>query len=103
MIELLFVLLISSIIAMWWQLMQGRQKARRVAGQVCAIHELQLLDDTVTFSSVSWDREHPGPHLLINYSFEFTTNGARRRRGVAALGVPGSVTVSLDLEHGRLL
>ena len=103
MIELFIFLLLTASIVAWWQLMQGRQKARRAAGQVCANHGLQLLDDTVSLSSVSWNRQGTGPRIQANYSFEFATNGAKRRSGVATMGFPASLTVTLDLEEGRLI
>ena len=103
MIELIIFLLVTGSIVAWWQLMQGRQKARKAAGQVCGNHGLQLLDDTVSLSSITWSRAKTGPHLLINYGFEFATNGAKRRSGVAAIGFPSSLTVTLDLEEGRLI
>ena len=103
MIELIIFLLVTGSIVAWWQLMQGRQKARKAAGQVCGNHGLQLLDDTVSLSSITWSRAKTSPHLLINYGFEFATNGAKRRSGVAAIGFPSSLTVTLDLEEGRLI
>ena len=103
MIELIIFLLLTASIIAWWQLMQGRQKARRGAGQVCANHGLQLLDDTVSLSSVTWNRKGSGPFIQANYGFEFATNGAKRRRGVASMGFPTSLIVTLDLEEGRLI
>jgi hypothetical protein len=103
MIELFIFLLVTGCLVAWWQLMQGRQKARKAAGHVCGNHGLQLLDDTVSLSSITWNRAGTGPHLLINYGFEFATNGAKRRSGVATIGFPGSLTVTLDMEEGRLI
>jgi hypothetical protein len=103
MIELFIFLLVTGSVVAWWQLMQGRQKARRAAGQVCSNHGLQLLDDTVSLSSVTWNRKDKNSRILANYSFEFATNGAIRRSGVASIGFPGSLTVTLDLEAGRLI
>jgi len=98
----IFLLVCGSIVA-WWHLMQGRQKAHRAAGQVCSNHGLQLLDDTVSLSSITWNRKDPNSRLLVNYGFEFATNGAIRRSGVATMGFPSSLTVTLDLEEGRLI
>ena len=103
MIELFIFLLLTGSVVAWWQLMQGRQKARQVAGQVCSNHGLQLLDDTVSLSSITWNREDPGPRILVSYGFEFATNGAIRRSGFATMGFPRSLTVTLDLEEGRLI
>jgi len=103
MIELFIFLLVTGSIVAWWQLMQGRQKARRAAGQVCKNHDLQLLDDTVSLSSVTWNRGDSNSRILVNYRFEFATNGAIRRNGMATMGFPSSLTVTLDLEEGRLI
>lgn len=103
MLELFIFLMVTAAIVSWWQLMQGRQKARRAAVQVCSNHGLQLLDDTVSLSSVTWNRKAAGSVILVNYGFEFATNGAVRRKGVATLGFPGSLTVMLDCEEGRLI
>ena len=103
MIELFIFLLVTGSVVAWWQLMQGRQKARSAAGHVCKNHGLQLLDDTVSLSSISWNREASNPRILVNYGFEFATNGAIRRNGFATMGFPGSLTVTLDLEEGRLI
>lgn len=103
MIELLISLLVTASIVIWWQLMQGRQKAHRAAGHVCDNHGLQLLDDTVSLHSVSWNRSTAAARILINYSFEFATDGAVRRSGMASLGFPASLTVTLDLKEGQLI
>ena len=103
MIELFIFLLVTGATVVWWQLMQGRQKARKAAGQVCSNHGLQLLDDTVSLSSVTWNRASEDARILVNYGFEFATNGAVRRSGIATLGFPGSLTVTLELEEGRLI
>ena len=83
--------------------MQGRQKAHKAAGLVCSNHGLQLLDDTVSLSSITWNLKDPNSRLLVNYGFEFATNGAIRRKGIASMGFPSSLTVTLDLEEGRLI
>ena len=102
-IELFFVLLVAASIGAWWQLMQGKLKARRAADHVCAAHDLQLLDDTVSLNSITWSREESGAGIFANYKFEFATNGARRRTGIATIGFPAKITVSLDMESGRLI
>jgi hypothetical protein len=83
--------------------MQGRHRARAAAKQVCASHGLQLLDDTVSLASITWNRSDANTRILVNYGFEFATNGAVRRRGTASLGFPRGFTVTLDLEEGRLI
>lgn len=103
MIELLIFLLVTGSIVAWWQLMQGRQQARWAADQVCGNHGLQLLDDTVSLSSITWNRDNSNSRFQVNYGFEFATNGAKRRSGVASIGFPASLSVTLDLEEGRLI
>ena len=103
MIELFIFLLVTGSVVAWWQLMQGRQKARKAAGHVGSNHGLQLLADTGGLSALTWHRIGSGSHLLINYGFEFATNGAVRRSGMATIGTRGALTVTLDLEEGRLI
>lgn len=103
MIELFILLLVTACIVAWWELMQGRQKARKAAGLVCGNHGLQLLDDTVSLGSVTWNRDKSSSLIQVNYGFEFAINGARRRRGVVTIGYPSSLSVTLDLEEGRLI
>lgn len=103
MINLFLFLVVAAVVVAWWQLMQGRQKARKAAGQVCGNHGLQLLDDTVSLSSVTWNRKKPNSRILINYGFEFAINGAKRRSGVVSIGFPSAFSVTLDLEEGRLI
>jgi hypothetical protein len=102
-IELFLFLLVVGAIVAWWQLMQGRHKARHAAKQVCANHGLQLLDDTVSLASITWNRADNNARILVNYGFEFATNGAVRRRGTASIGFPRGFTITLDLEEGRLI
>ncbi len=103
MIQLFFFLLVTGLVVAWWQLMQGRQKARKAAGRICSNHGLQLLDDTVSLSSISWNRDNSNPHILIEYGFEFATNGAVRRKGFATMGISSPLTVTLELEEGSLI
>ena len=88
MTELFIFLLVAGSVVAWWQLMQGRQTARRAAGEVCGNHGLQLLDDTVSLSSITGNRNESTSRILINYGFEFAINGARRRSGVVMIGFP---------------
>jgi hypothetical protein len=103
MIELFIFLLVTGTVVAWWQLMQVRQKARKAAGQVCSNHGLQLLDDTVSLRSITWNRRDSKSRILVNYGFEFATNGARRRSGVATMAFPASLTVTLEMEEGHLI
>lgn len=103
MTELFIFLLVTGSVVAWWQLMQGRQTARRAAGEVCGNHGLQLLDDTVSLSSITWNRNESTSRILLNYGFEFAINGAKRRSGVVTIGFPASLSVTLDLEEGRLI
>ena len=103
MMELFIFLLVTGTVVAWWQLMQGRQTARRAAGEVCGNHGLQLLDDTVSLSSITWNRNKSNSRILVNYGFEFAINGAKRRSGVVTIGFPASLSVTLELEEGRLI
>ena len=103
MIELILFLIVAACIVSWWQIMHGRDIAQIAARTVCANHGLQLLDDTVSLSSITWNRKSKAAKILVNYGFEFATNGAKRRSGTASLGFPYSLTMTLDLPDGRLI
>lgn len=103
MTNLIIFLLVAASVVAWWQLMQGRHKARQAAEQVCGNHGLQLLDDTVSLSSITWNRKKSNSRFLVNYGFEFAINGAKRRKGVVSIGFPSALSVTLDLEEGRLI
>jgi hypothetical protein len=101
--QLLMILLAVAAIGAWWHLMQGRQRARAAAGSVCANNGVQLLDDTVSLSSVTWERSGRRSHVILRYGFEFTTNGARRRRGSVQITSRNAMNVTLELDDGRLI
>ena len=73
MIELFIFLLATGAAVAWWQLMQGRHKARVAAKQVCTNHGLQLLDDTVSLDSVTLNLHDKNARILVSYGFEFAT------------------------------
>ena len=96
-------LLFSACLVAWWQLMQGRQKARKAAEHACSNHGLQLLDDTVSLGSITWNRKQSDLRILVNYSFEFASDGSVRRSGIVGIGFPQSLSVTLEMEEGRLI
>jgi len=101
--QLFLFLLAAAVISAWWQLMQGRQKARAAAGTVCDNHGLQLLDDTVSLSSVTWERSGGRSRIIVRYGFEFATNGARRCSGSVRIAPRNALSVTLELDEGRLI
>ena len=66
---------------------------------------LSLIDSSVNTWVFPADRRNPNSRIVVNYGFEFATNGAKRRSGVASMGFPSSYTftITLDLEEGRLI
>lgn len=100
---LFFTVLAAVVIATWWQLMRGRERARVVAKACCKRHGLQLLDDTVSLQAIQ--RAPPDSRSLIQarYGFEFTMEGALRQRGAVDIGLPESLTVSFETPHGLVI
>jgi hypothetical protein len=103
MTSLVLVLLTATTVAIWWQLMRGRERARTVAKACCKRHGIQLLDDTVALQAIQRAPRDSRSHILIRYGFEFTMEGAQRQHGMVDIGLPESLTVSFETPQGLVI
>jgi hypothetical protein len=89
--SLLPLLLVLLVIAIWYDAMRARERARAFSRDLCADAGVQLLDQTVALRRLRL-RRMPGQGLALwrCYGFELSTNGSDRLRG------------SLDLIGGEL-
>lgn len=89
-VEMLALLVLVIAIGLWLDAMRQHDHALHEARQVCATHEVQLLDHSVGLSALKL-RRHDG-HLAWerHYTFEVSTDGSNRLNG------------SLWLRHRRL-
>ncbi len=84
--EILFILLLMSVLAFWWYSTVCRETAVRFAREACKRLGVQLLDETVSLTKMRLQRTNRG-HMSIErwYTFEFSASGIDRRSGTTKL------------------
>jgi hypothetical protein len=95
----LWVLLIIAVACWFWSdSLAARERVLRAARLTCAQVQVQLLDQTVALARLELGRDQHGRrHLRRLYAFEFSTDGAQRFHGQAAL--LGKVVHYVHLDH----
>ena len=87
----------------WWQLVQGRERARAVAGLACKEHGLVLMDDTVVFDTASFRPAGEKRLFALVYRFEFAYKGILHRGGTVWISPGFAATVMIRTEKGDLI
>lgn len=86
MIQLFFIFVIALLIWFWHDTMQAREQAIALGKRHCQNDGLQLLDETVSLSSLKLHRDADGQMTFRRvYEFEFSDNGDNRRLGSITL------------------
>ncbi len=85
----------------WIWSVTGRERVLAVSREVCKDLQLQRLDDSVALCGLRIVR---GRHLRLErrYEFEFSSDGADRRRGIVALHGSVLTWVELEMPNGPL-
>lgn len=97
MIQLFFIFLIALLIWFWHDTMQAREQAIVIGKRHCQNDGLQLLDETVSLSSMRLRRNGDGQLAVRRvYEFEFSDNGDNRRLG--SITLLGRYAESIQLE-----
>ena len=97
MIQLFFIFLFALFIWFWYDTMQAREQAIAFSKRHCQNDGLQLLDETVSLSSIKLRRNGDGQVALRRvYEFEFSDNGDNRR--VGSITLLGRYAESIQLE-----
>lgn len=97
MIQLFFIFLIALLIWFWHDTMQAREQAIVIGKRHCQNDGLQLLDETVSLSSIKLRRNIDGQVTFRRvYEFEFSDNGDNRRLG--SITLMGRHAESIQLE-----
>jgi hypothetical protein len=95
--EALALLLFVAAGLLWADSLRARERAVRAGRDACARHDLQFLDDTVSFLG----RDEDGQlRLSRTYTFEFSDTGNNRRQG--AIVMLGGRLADLQMEPYRL-
>ena len=86
MIQLFVIFVIALLIWFWHDTMQAREQAIALGKRHCQNVGLQLLDETVSLSSLKLRRDADGQMTFRRvYEFEFSDNGDNRRLGSITL------------------
>ncbi len=102
-ISLIFLL---GLAWLWFDSVQVRARAIREVMEVCAAEGVQLLDESVSISKLTLDRDDDGRVRIRRiYSFDYSDTGDNRRRGsIVMLGETVQVVnVGLRLAAGSRL
>jgi hypothetical protein len=91
------ILVIAAGTFLWLDSLRVRERAVRAGKSACERYNLQLLDDTVSFTRLRLARDGEGQlRLARTYTFEFSDTGNNRRRG--AIMMLGSELEDLHME-----
>lgn len=95
------IVLILVGILLWVDSLRARERAVRAGKSACERYDLQLLDDTVSFTRLRLARDDEGQlKIARTYTFEFSDTGNNRRRG--AIVMLGGDLQDLQLEPYRV-
>ncbi|MBB6187236.1 DUF3301 domain-containing protein [Rhodanobacter sp. MP7CTX1] len=93
--NLLLLLLLGVVVALWLKLSAARERAIKEARQQCQQHGLQLLDETVGLRSVRLRRVNGLRLIERGYGFEVSIDGDDREPG--RLWMIGNALTGLSL------
>src|SRR5262245_9522691 len=95
------IVLIGAGIFLWLDSLRARERAVKAGRAACERHDLQFLDDTVSFARIRLRRDEDGQlRFARTYTFEFSDTGNNRRHG--AIVMLGGELADLQLEPYRL-
>jgi hypothetical protein len=84
--EIISIIVLSTLAWLWFDSTQVRAIGIRSAKAACAVDGLQLLDDTVSITSVALARNEGGQLALRRtYTFDYSDTGDNRRHGSVVL------------------
>lgn len=96
-----FFAILAVVYLFWNKQQQARHLASDVVRKHCAMQDLQLLDDTLILDGFSIKKRKGGGWLLLRcYSFEFSSTGDERYRGMIQLA--GRRVEQLELDTHRM-
>jgi hypothetical protein len=99
--EAVAILGIAIALMLWVDSLRARERAVEAGRAACRRHELQFLDDTVSFTRIRLARDEEGQlKIRRTYTFEFSDTGNNRRQG--AIVMLGSEVQDLQLEPYRV-
>ncbi len=95
------IVLIAAGIFLWLDSLRAREHAVHAGREACERHDLQFLDDTVSFARIRLARDEDGQlRIARTYTFEFSDTGNNRRHG--AIVMLGGELRDLQMEPFRM-
>jgi len=102
MTNLLLLLLLIALLWFWLNSLHALELARNAGKQVCSSAGVQLLDDTVSSTSLALARNESGRLVFRRtYRFEFSETGNSRLEG--QLTLLGVKVISVTMEPYQIL
>ena len=99
--EAVAILAIAVGLMLWIDSLRARERALEAGRAACRRHDLQFLDDTVSFTRGRLARDEEGQlKIKRTYTFEFSDTGNNRRHG--AIVMLGGELQDLQLEPFRM-
>ena len=96
--SLLMLSTIVAVILLWYESLRFREQVTRMCRELCDQSEMQLLDQSVSLSSVSLARNRYGRWQIRRvYQFAVSHNGADRHNGYVTL--LGSVAEAIQIDN----
>jgi hypothetical protein len=87
----------------WWQLLKGKEKARRAASITCREYGLALMDDTVVLDSIRLRHNGHSRSYGLKYRFDFAKDGILRTGGSVLITPGHRPTVIINTSDGQLI
>ncbi len=95
------IVLFAAGIFLWLDSLRARERAVAAGRKACERHDLQFLDDTVSFTRIRLQRDGEGQvRIARTYTFEFSDTGNNRRHG--AIVMLGGELRELQMEPFRM-
>ncbi|MGH8597542.1 MAG: DUF3301 domain-containing protein [Gammaproteobacteria bacterium] len=92
---------LGAVLGAWVWSVTGRERVLAVSNEICKDLGLQRLDDSVALNRLRMVLTD-GLAFERRYEFEFSTDGADRRRGIVALRGNALTWVELEMPTGAL-
>lgn len=100
--ELLIVLLLIGAAAFWWNGLRKKEMAGQLAAAACRRSDVQFLDETVSLTKISFERDRGQLKLARSYRFEFSVTGTERRLGTVVILGNRQKYLHMDLPGSRV-
>ena len=101
---LLFLFFIGLVVWLWYDALRYREYAISRCRKICNELNVQLLDQTVSMSSISLRKDTDNHYKIVRrYNFEISIDGANRFNGFIILSGYTIIHTEFDLPDGPVI